>query len=137
MMYKVYFDKSQMDLWREKIIVQIIGGMQLCLECIEILNEEEKDKYDNEEKSYEYDNIELTSDGVLAANIINNIKHYELTSEVVNAIEILWNESAIKSVYDLRTKFNIMDSCAYFWNNIHRISAKNYMSTHQDILLVY
>ena len=55
---------------------------------------------------------------------------------MAEAIEILWKEDAIRFIYDLRATMKIDDSCAYFWDNVRRIAAPNYVPNNEDILLV-
>ena len=52
-----------------------------------------------------------------------------MTKQVAKAIEILWNEDAIRLIYDLRSKMKIVDSCAYFWDDINRIAAPDFVPT--------
>ena len=59
-----------------------------------------------------------------------------MTSEIADRIEILWKEEAIRLVFEMRAKLTIPDTCGYFWNNVRRISAPDYVPTEQDILLV-
>ena len=64
-------------------------------------------------------------------------KKKKVTPEIGNTIECLWKEDAIKLIYDLRAKTKIYDSCAYFWNEIKRISSNDYVPNEKDILLRY
>ena len=60
----------------------------------------------------------------------------QVTSEIADAIEILWREDAIRLIYDLRATTKIHESSAHFWDDIRRISKPDYMPTDEDILLV-
>lgn len=60
-------------------------------------------------------------------------------SEVVNreigeAIKNLWVSKTILKVWDRRHEFQVIDSVCYYFNNIERISQKNYVPTVDDVL---
>lgn len=60
----------------------------------------------------------------------------QVNSAITEAIEILFKEDAIRLVYDLRATTKISESSAYFWDEIKRIAAPDYIPTTKDTLLV-
>eukprot|EP01084_Bolivina_argentea_P264876 448840_1 len=121
-----YADKDRLQ-FKDHIFAQIVEQMRLCLECIDILKEEEAD---------EYKDIELSSNGKEAANVLQSAPTLQVTSQIADAIETLWKEDAIRLIYDLRATMKIDDSCAYFWDEVRRIAANEYVPNDKDILLV-
>lgn len=51
-------------------------------------------------------------------------------------IKELWSDPGIQEVYEQRSKFQLMDSAEYFFNDIDRLSAEGYEPTDQDLLRV-
>jgi len=51
-------------------------------------------------------------------------------------IKQLWTEKAVKAVYDNRAVTKIEDSSAYFWDDVDRIVASDFVPNDKDILLV-
>eukprot|EP01083_Nonionella_stella_P201991 738380_1 len=58
-----------------------------------------------------------------------------LTEKVCKNIETLWNQQAIRHIFDERAQFAITDSTEFFLNEIQRISKKEYVPTYEDVLL--
>ncbi|RWS31848.1 guanine nucleotide-binding protein subunit alpha-like protein [Leptotrombidium deliense] len=65
----------------------------------------------------------------------NNVR---LTTEVfleyTPSINILWNDSGIKTAFDRRHEYQISDGVRYFFDNLDRISQPDYIPSTQDIL---
>eukprot|EP00488_Nonionellina_sp_1-RS-2012_P003466 TRINITY_DN737_c0_g1_i1.p2 TRINITY_DN737_c0_g1~~TRINITY_DN737_c0_g1_i1.p2 ORF type:complete len:107 (-),score=24.00 TRINITY_DN737_c0_g1_i1:820-1140(-) len=78
--------------------------MRLCLECIEILKEEQD----------EYKGIDLTPDGTVAAEQLQSAATLQVNAQVADAIDTLWKEDSIRLIYDMRATMKIDDSCAIF-----------------------
>lgn len=121
-----YVDKDRLQ-FKDHIFAQIVEQMRLCLECIDILKEENSD---------EYKDIELSEQGKKAADELQSAPTLQVTTQIADAIEVLWKEDAIRLIYDLRATMKIDDSCAYFWDEVRRIAATEYVPNDKDILLV-
>eukprot|EP01084_Bolivina_argentea_P313119 542204_1 len=121
-----YANKDRLQ-FKDHIFAQIVEQMRLCLECIEILKEEKPD---------EYKDVELSTLGKEAADVVQSIPTLQVTPQIADAIETLWKEDAIRLIFDLRATMKVEHSCAYFWDGIHRIAAKDYVPNDKDILLV-
>jgi len=121
-----YADKDRLQ-FKDHIFAQIVEQMRLCLECIDILKEDEPD---------EYKDVELSDSGKQAADILQSAPTLQVNAQISEAIEILWKEDAIRLIYDLRATMKIDDSCAYFWDEVQRIAAPDYVPDDKDILLV-
>lgn len=74
-----------------------------------------------------------------AAESIQN-KHRsanELNDEIVGELKTLWNEPAIKAMYERRNVTKIIDSTANFWNMMDALIDPDYLPDEADIILVY
>jgi GTPase SAR1 family protein len=58
----------------------------------------------------------------------------ELTPNLGKAIASLWADKAIQRTMERASEFQIGDSAAYYFENLERISAADYMPTDEDIL---
>eukprot|EP00484_Ammonia_sp_Unknown_P007693 CAMPEP_0197075834 /NCGR_PEP_ID=MMETSP1384-20130603/211810_1 /TAXON_ID=29189 /ORGANISM="Ammonia sp." /LENGTH=358 /DNA_ID=CAMNT_0042514683 /DNA_START=175 /DNA_END=1251 /DNA_ORIENTATION=+ len=121
-----YADKDRLQ-FRDHIYAQVVEQMRLCLECIDILKEENAD---------EYKDTELTPSGKQAADVLQSAATLQVTPQIAEAVATLWQEDAIKLIYSLRATMKIDDSCAYFWDEVSRIAASDYVPNDKDILLV-
>jgi len=57
-----------------------------------------------------------------------------LSQQNISDIAQLWEDPAIKEVFAKRQEFHLIDSAAYYFNDIARIGEPNYTPTNQDIL---
>jgi GTPase SAR1 family protein len=57
-----------------------------------------------------------------------------VNKEIGEAIKNLWANKTILKVWDRRHEFQVIDSVAYYFNEIERISQKNYIPTVDDVL---
>jgi len=117
-------DKDRLQ-FKDHICAQIIEQMKGCLECVEILQEEE-----------EFKDVELTKEGKDAAVVLEAAQSLKVTVQIADAVEILWKEKAIRTVFDMRATMKIDDSCAYFWDNVRRVQDPEFVPNDKDILLV-
>ncbi|TKR61632.1 hypothetical protein L596_028721 [Steinernema carpocapsae] len=54
--------------------------------------------------------------------------------EVKAALIGLWEDAGVRACYEKRSQYQLNDSAKYFFDNLERISKKDYMPTEQDIL---
>lgn len=58
-----------------------------------------------------------------------------MSEEIAKIIQMLWQDSAIQAVYEMRgKKFQLNDTADYFFTNVERISKEDYIPTPEDIL---
>lgn len=57
-----------------------------------------------------------------------------LPQEILHAIESLWHDPVIPSVMDRSSEFYLMDSATYFFANIRKIGAVDYVPDEADVL---
>jgi len=57
----------------------------------------------------------------------------EVDEKVAWAIKTLWADPGIRNTFDNRSKFQLMDTCSYFFEKIDEIAEKGYIPTEQDI----
>ncbi|KAI1700372.1 g-protein alpha subunit domain-containing protein [Ditylenchus destructor] len=73
--------------------------------------------------------------------ILNGMGHMGVTFEdssltvFLNAIKRLWKDAGVQTSYQKRAQYQCHDSAYYFFDNIDRISEKDYRPTNHDILL--
>ncbi|KAK9896138.1 heterotrimeric G-protein alpha subunit (G-alpha, GPA3) [Cystobasidium minutum MCA 4210] len=60
--------------------------------------------------------------------------HSNLNEEIVKAIESLWHDPIIPSVLDRSSEFYLMDSASYFFDEVARIGAPDYVPNETDVL---
>eukprot|EP01103_Thecamoeba_quadrilineata_P000791 TRINITY_DN10697_c0_g1_i1.p1 TRINITY_DN10697_c0_g1~~TRINITY_DN10697_c0_g1_i1.p1 ORF type:complete len:352 (+),score=87.69 TRINITY_DN10697_c0_g1_i1:78-1133(+) len=58
----------------------------------------------------------------------------ELTAEITQAIKTLWATQVVRDRFENRSDIQIIDSARYYFNEIDRISAPNFVPTPQDVL---
>jgi len=57
-----------------------------------------------------------------------------LSDEIVRAIESLWHDPIIPTVLDRTSEFYLMDSATYFFDEVQRIGAADYVPNESDVL---
>lgn len=57
-----------------------------------------------------------------------------ITREVADAVINLWVDPAIKQTFARSSEYQLNDSTQYYFDNIQRISAQNYIPSEQDVL---
>ncbi|KAK7523469.1 guanine nucleotide binding protein, alpha subunit [Phyllosticta citricarpa] len=57
-----------------------------------------------------------------------------LEAKVGQAISSLWHDPCVKQVMDRSSEFYLMDSAPYFFDEVHRISAPDYIPIEADVL---
>lgn len=59
---------------------------------------------------------------------------WDTFSRFAPSVRILWQDDAIRTAFDRRVEFQLGDGVRYFFDNLDRIAAKDYVPTNQDIL---
>ncbi|XP_013800426.2 guanine nucleotide-binding protein subunit alpha-15 [Apteryx mantelli] len=57
-----------------------------------------------------------------------------LSKPYANAIESLWSDAGIRTCYERRREYHLLDSAYYFLSNLERIAEDSYIPTAQDVL---
>ncbi|KAJ2725738.1 Guanine nucleotide-binding protein alpha-2 subunit [Coemansia sp. Benny D115] len=70
---------------------------------------------------------------IMDLNMSRNLT-VNITPEFVEGIEHLWKDPIIESLIVQTSKFYLMDSAPYFFNNIRRIGDPKYLPTEADVL---
>lgn len=58
----------------------------------------------------------------------------ELPEEAAKHIKLLWADPGIKKAFDLRSLFQLSDSCRHFFDRIDEVARKGYIPTYMDVL---
>ena len=131
MIYGDGYNERDRKAYKNSIYSQIIKQIQLILYAMYELQENEPDKFGH---------LQLRDAGNKAAEFFDNLQETVETIDknIAKNIEILWKESAIREVFDIRAQLEheIYDSSCYFFNQITRIGTQRYMPTDEDILLM-
>jgi len=126
-----YGDKDRLQ-FKDHIYAQIVEQMKLCIECINDANEED---YGDEDQK---DPLKLSEEGKQAEYVLNNTTgaSAKFTDTLCDAVEKLWAEDAVRTIFKERALYKIEDSSEYFWNHVRRVAAPDYVPNDEDILLV-
>jgi GTPase SAR1 family protein len=57
-----------------------------------------------------------------------------VTKEICDAVASLWQDDAIKRTFQRSSEFQLNDSTQYYFDNVARIAASDYIPTEQDVL---
>jgi len=71
------------------------------------------------------------------AKLVLEVDHEEVTtleSHYTTAISSLWADSGLQEAWDRRREFQILDSAKYYFDDLQRLAAGNYIPNEQDIL---
>lgn len=60
--------------------------------------------------------------------------HQALDEKVGNAILSIWQDKCIPKVFDHQNEFYLMDSAPYFFDQVKRIAAPDFIPTEADVL---
>ncbi|ETO20749.1 hypothetical protein RFI_16467, partial [Reticulomyxa filosa] len=58
----------------------------------------------------------------------------EITEEAKEMIEVLWKDKGIQQTYKKRSRFGVVDSSGYFFNEIERIASAHYIPSTEDVI---
>ena len=58
----------------------------------------------------------------------------EITEELARDLKVLWHDASIFKTMSRANEFQLYDSTEYYFNDINRITAPNYIPNEQDIL---
>ncbi|WKY13003.1 hypothetical protein Q1695_004096 [Nippostrongylus brasiliensis] len=82
-----------------------------------------------------FDNISMEIHGKLVRKVhASGCEFIEWSPELRSAINELWSDGGIRKAYAQRNAFHISESSEYFFNELDRISKKNYKPSLLDIL---
>jgi len=60
--------------------------------------------------------------------------HAEVSAELGQRIKKLWNDEGIQQTYKRANEFQMTDNAAYFFNDLDRVSATDYVPNEEDVL---
>ncbi|CAG8759715.1 18449_t:CDS:2, partial [Racocetra fulgida] len=59
---------------------------------------------------------------------------FQLSPEIVEAIDSVWNDPIITEVLEKQSHFYLMDSAPYFFDAVRRIGTQGYIPDEADVL---
>eukprot|EP01083_Nonionella_stella_P178615 631427_1 len=121
------FNDSDRLPFKKHVCHQIIQEMKRMIRFAE-------DMFDDDPEQYKQ--FKLSDDVTEQRDYLLELRDdAPLTEKVGKSIEMLWNQQAIRHIFDERAQFAITDSTEFFFNEIRRISKTEYVPTHEDVLL--
>ncbi|CAJ0588668.1 unnamed protein product [Cylicocyclus nassatus] len=115
---------SEQEIQEKKFVVymNIVQSMAALLDAMETLG-------------IAFDNNSMEIHGKLVRKVhASGCEFIEWGPELRSAVKELWADSGVRKTYSLRSSFHISESAEYFFNDLDRISKKNYKPSIQDIL---
>ena len=89
-----------------------------------------------EEDPIHFKNCQITDNAIEEAEYFINIRDDAIVNENIgNLIEILWNDIGVQNTYKHRARICVTESSKYFFDNIKRIAARNYIPNQKVIFL--
>lgn len=136
LIYQNGYSRDEMMLFRltiHKNIIDSAQGLVLALRRFQMGPTEEVNReyaemimeYRLEADTYSTANPAFTSNGAFDGG---------LSPDFVQAVDSLWHDPIIPSVLDRSSEFYLMDSAPYFFDEIKRIGAGNYVPSETDVL---
>eukprot|EP01083_Nonionella_stella_P073436 198552_1 len=121
------FNDSDRRPFKKHIAHQIIQEMKRMIRLAEEMFDDDPEQYKQFKLS---DDVTEQRDRLLQIR-----DDAPLTEKLGKSIEMLWDEQAIRHIFDERAQFAITDSTEFFFNEIRRISKKGYVPTYEDVIL--
>jgi len=78
--------------------------------------------------------IELENKSLAESFLESATNTLALDEKVASTIATLWKDPGITKVYEQRSEIQIIDSAAYYFDNLQRIASANYMPSVDDVL---
>ena len=131
------FDNETRKKFRDRIYQQLVDELQSMISVL--TDNSDEPEYDVFIDEIERDQTKIDPGLQNSVDYIFEISrrsNVTIRDELAQHIERLWNDEAIQLVFDRRAKAGICDSTQHFMNNVRRICDKNYIPTHEDVLLV-
>jgi len=114
------FTEEEKLSYKEIIYSNIVSSMKSLIEAVQKI----------------HSSIPLKEENKTKGEKITSINTYpaEVTPELGVEIKALWQDPAIQSTYQQASKFQLLDSAPYYFENIDRIATKDYVPNVQDVL---
>jgi guanine nucleotide-binding protein G(i) subunit alpha len=58
----------------------------------------------------------------------------EVSADLAEHIKVIWKDPGIQKTYELRNKFQLLDSCGYFFENVDRVITSGYEPSYEDVI---
>ncbi|KAI9023059.1 heterotrimeric G-protein alpha subunit, GPA3-like protein [Phycomyces nitens] len=118
------FTTEELMAWRPAVYKNILESIHI------IVNAMSKYKY-----AYENPDNQVSMDQVNHLDINHNYSHQPMDTELAVSIKSLWADPAVRKMLDEKSsRFYLMDAAPYFFDEIERIGAQDYIPSTQDVL---
>jgi len=123
-MHNSGYTKEEREAFREIIFGNIVKAMKVLVAAslsLDIPVEEPE----NRERAEHINNMDNEV-------LVNVLKVWNET--LAKDIDKLWNDNGIRKTFERRNEFQLDDSAPYYFNDLARISAADYLPSEQDVL---
>ncbi|KAL1923361.1 uncharacterized protein VTP21DRAFT_8341 [Calcarisporiella thermophila] len=116
------YSEMERQWWRTTVYKNLIESMQVIITTLEKF---EMELENEENKAY----AALVVDFQVPSD-----SDFRLSREIIKAVDSIYHDPVIPKLLDRGSEFYLMDSATYFFDEVHRIGASNYLPTQDDIL---
>ncbi len=123
-MHNSGYNKEEREAFREIIFGNIVKAMKVLVAAslsLDIPVEEPE----NRERAEHINNMDNEV-------LVNVLKVWN--EALAKDIDKLWNDNGIRKTFERRNEFQLDDSAPYYFNDLARISAADYLPSEQDVL---
>ncbi|XP_018014464.2 guanine nucleotide-binding protein subunit alpha homolog, partial [Hyalella azteca] len=118
-----HFSTEELDEFRLTIYRNIIQGMKVLCDARQKLNIPWQDP-----------DCEKPAFNILASTPLVNVTDTASFRVLVPDVRRLWQDQAIRTTYNRRAEYQLIDSVAYFFDNLDRISMHDYRPVDSDVV---
>ncbi|KAG0748807.1 hypothetical protein G6F57_002404 [Rhizopus arrhizus] len=115
------FTKEQKELHKEIIFSNTLQSMLVILEAMNNLD-------------IKLGNAESEAHSALVMRYQSHIDHLVMPQDLTEAIKMLWSDGGVQEAFSRKNEYQLNDSAPYYFENIDRIGAPNYVPTDRDLL---
>ncbi|VDN57466.1 unnamed protein product, partial [Dracunculus medinensis] len=117
------FSADDKHRYRQSILHNIVDSIALMLHACEIYRITHENVIQDKVNKF-----------LLFYNEINEDVEVNISGEMADIIQCLWQSNTLQLVYKRRFHYQLLDNAKFFLDSIERIAAKDYSPTTQDIL---
>ncbi len=118
---KKEFPQEELESYRSIIVSNVISSMQTLIEYSEKFAQEEKgDKY----------NVAAEAE----LKLVKDADRDSLDEKLGIAIDALWKDKGIQATFEVRHKFQLIDSSQYYFDRVVAISKSGWVPSTDDVL---
>jgi len=121
LIYRMKADRSEQELYATNIHKNCVQCMQVFINAANVFG------------------FKFKGDLAEAAELVTNFNFPDgttrMTPEVGDAIAALWESKPIRKAYERRSEFWFLDASQYYFDNVERLCAEDYVPTEEDCIM--